>query len=85
MTCYVQLAGVTRVATVVAAVDSVACPLLFGMRNRAMACGVCTKVNLVFWCRHVGAAVCCIVNFMIAVGLRILVNDKLWHLSFSYG
>lgn len=74
------LASVTWIAAVVASVDLTCWPLLLGMRNRAMTCSVRTKVNLVSWHRHVSAARCCIMHFMVAVVLGVLVDNEPWHL-----
>lgn len=73
------LAGVAWVATIKTAVNPVTWPSLLGVCDRTVTCGVLAKVNLIFWQRHVCTAGRCIVNFVIAVGLRILVEDESWH------
>lgn len=49
---YKRSASVAWVAIVVTAIDSITWRLLFGMRNRTMACGVGTLINLVIWLRN---------------------------------
>jgi len=63
----------------IAAVDSLLGPAPFRLRYRTMAGSMKSKVDLIFRFRHVSATVGLIVNFVVAVGLRILVDDVSGH------
>lgn len=71
----------TLVATVIAAIDPSVWPFLFGVRYRTMTCRMATEINLVLWVGHKRAARGFVVNFVIAVGLGILINDECRHFS----
>lgn len=67
------------VAAVIATIDSVGWPVGFSPRNGLSARVLNAKVDLVPKVRHVGTAVSCVMDFMIAVGLSVLVYDESWH------
>ena len=69
----------TRVAAVVAPVDSVLGPLAFGMGYSTVARWVLPEANQIVRCWQIGASSGCIVDLMVAVFLRLLVYDKIVH------
>lgn len=71
----------TRRTTVVAAVNAVARPLLLRRGYRSMTGLMIAEVDLAGGLRHVNAARSCVVDFVVAVGLRILVDYELAHRS----
>jgi hypothetical protein len=72
---------VTRRTTVVAAVNAVAWPLLLRGGYRTMTGLMIAEVNLAGGLWHVNASRSCVVNFVVAIGLRILVDYELAHRS----
>lgn len=75
----IRSGGVTRRTTVVAAVNAVARPSLFRCGYRSMTGRMKAEINLAGGLWHVGAARGCVVNFVVAVGLRVLVDYELAH------
>ena len=73
------LAGMAWIGTVVATVNPAIRPFLFGGGYGPMTCGIGTNVDLVLQGRHELASIGRVMDFMITIGLGVLVDDKSWH------
>jgi hypothetical protein len=76
---HLALGSVARRATPVAAVDFGLGPILFRSRHCSVATRVIPEIDLVLGKGHVVATGGLVVNFVIAVRLRVFVEDELGH------
>lgn len=73
------LAGMTWIGAVVATVNPVIRPFLFGGGYRSMTRRIGAYFDLVLQVRHEPASVGRVMDFMIAISLSVLVDYKSWH------
>ena len=71
--------GVASFAAIVAPVDPFIGPALFSLRYRPVTGGMKSQVDLVLRFGHVSATIGLIMNFIITIGLLVLVDDVLGH------
>jgi hypothetical protein len=73
------LTGVAWIGTVVATVNSTIRPSLSRCGYGSMTCGIGANLDLVLQSRHELTSICRVMDFMITIGLGVLVDDKSWH------
>ncbi|MCW1886350.1 hypothetical protein OKA04_16550 [Luteolibacter flavescens] len=71
--------GVAGVAAIVAPIDPFIGPALFRLCYRPITGGMVSQFDLVFRFGHVSATIGLIMNFMIAIGLLVIIDDVMRH------
>jgi hypothetical protein len=68
----------TRICAVVATIDAILRPTGLCINHSLVTAGVRPKTDLISQLRHKGAPNCGVMHLVIAVGLRVFVDDEVW-------